>query len=109
MFGRRLARRLNIFCRTIIRHRALLRPSGFTPIGIRLKIPLGVPEVWWYDAHKLRIYQLPSNGDYAPQVRSPTFPFLPIEDMERFLVRHGETDGTARIRSFREWVKTLGR
>jgi Uma2 family endonuclease len=70
---------------------------------------LGVPEVWWYDANKLRIYQLRPNGDYTEQVRSPTFPFLPIEDLERFLARRSETDETTWIRSFREWVKTLGR
>jgi Uma2 family endonuclease len=70
---------------------------------------LGVPEVWWYDVNKLRIYQLQPNGVYAEQANSPTFPFLPIEEIERFLARRGETDETAWIRSFREWVKTLGR
>ena len=68
---------------------------------------LGVPEVWWYDVNKLRIYRLQPNGEYVEQVRSPTFPFLPIEEMERFLARRGETDETTWIRSFREWVKTL--
>jgi Uma2 family endonuclease len=70
---------------------------------------LGVPEVWLYDAVTLKVYQLQSDGTYAKQTRSPAFPFLPLEEIERFLARRNETDETTWIRSFRAWVKTLER
>ena len=69
---------------------------------------LGVPEVWFYDGTTLKVHQLQSDGKYAQQARSPSFPFLPLEEIERFLARRNETDETTWIRSFRAWVKTLG-
>jgi Uma2 family endonuclease len=68
---------------------------------------LGVPEVWLYDGSALRVYQLQPEGKYAQQTRSPTFPFLPLDEVERFLARRNETDETTWICSFRAWVKTL--
>ena len=68
---------------------------------------LGVPEVWLYDAVMLKVYQLQADSTYAQQTRSPSFPFLPLEDIERFLARRNETDETTWIRLFRAWVKTL--
>jgi Uma2 family endonuclease len=70
---------------------------------------LRVPEVWVYDAVTLKVYQLQSDGKYAQQARSPSFPFLPLDQIEGFLARRNETDETTWIRSFRAWVKTLGR
>ena len=70
---------------------------------------LGVPEVWLYDGSVLNVHQLQSDGKYVQQTRSPSFPFLPLEEIERFLARRNETDETTWIRSFRAWVKTLGR
>jgi Uma2 family endonuclease len=69
---------------------------------------LGVPEVWLYDGAVLEVHQLLSDGNYAKQTRSPAFPFLPLDEVERFLARRNETDETTWIRSFRAWVKTLG-
>jgi Uma2 family endonuclease len=70
---------------------------------------LGVPEVWLYDAVTLKVFQLQSNSVYTQQTRSPSFPFLPLDEVERFLARRNETDETTWIRSFRAWVKTLER
>ncbi len=69
---------------------------------------LGVPEVWLYDGTKLKVHQLQSDGMYVQQARSPSFPFLPLDQIEGFLTRRNETDETTWIRSFRAWVKTLG-
>ncbi len=68
---------------------------------------LGVPEVWLYDGAVLEVYQLQPDKTYAKQTRSPAFPFLPLDEIERFLARRNETDETTWIRSFRAWVKTL--
>jgi Uma2 family endonuclease len=70
---------------------------------------LGVPEVWLYDTQALRVYQLQPDGSYSQQSRSPSLPFLPLEEIERFLARRNETDETTWVRSFRAWVKTLPR
>jgi Uma2 family endonuclease len=68
---------------------------------------LGVPEVWMHDGAALRVYQLKSEGGYAPQERSPSFPFLPLEEVQRFLDQRNTTDETSWIRSFRDWVRGL--
>ena len=70
---------------------------------------LGVPEVWLYDGVALQVYQLQSDGTHARQAKSPAFPFLPLEEVERFLARRDEMDETTWVRSFRKWIKTLPR
>jgi Uma2 family endonuclease len=76
---------------------------------LRIYADLGVPEVWLYDGTALEVYRLERDGRYSAESRSPSFPFLPIAEVERFLARRNETDETTWIRSFREWVKTLER
>jgi Uma2 family endonuclease len=70
---------------------------------------LGVPEVWLCDGTTLKVYQLQPDGKYIQQARSPSFPFLPLDGVERHLARRQETDETTWIRSFQAWVKTLRR
>ena len=70
---------------------------------------LRVPEVWIYDGASLKVFQLQSDETYAQQTVSPAFPFLPLDEVERFLARRDETDETSWVRSFRAWVKTLPR
>jgi Uma2 family endonuclease len=70
---------------------------------------LGVPEVWLYDGAALKVHQLQSDGTYTRQTRSPSLPFLPLEQLEGFLARRNETDETTWVRAFRAWVKTLER
>jgi Uma2 family endonuclease len=69
----------------------------------------GVPEVWIFDDAVLKVFRLQPDETYARQSRSPAFPFLPLDEVERFLARRNETDETTWIRSFREWIKTLKR
>ncbi|MGA2064074.1 MAG: Uma2 family endonuclease [Thermoguttaceae bacterium] len=67
----------------------------------------GVPEVWLYDGATLRAYQLQSDGTYTRQDRSPALPFLPLEEVKRFLDRRMASDETSWICSFRDWVRGL--
>lgn len=69
---------------------------------------LGVPEVWICDGEKIRMYEL-HEGTHLPASRSPAFPFLPIEGLERFLAQRHSIDETTLVRTFREWVRTLPR
>lgn len=68
---------------------------------------LDVPEVWRYDGAELRVETLQPDGEYARQPRSPSFPFLPLEEFQGFLDRRNETDETSWIRSFRVWVRGI--
>jgi Uma2 family endonuclease len=66
---------------------------------------LGFPEVWMCDGVNLRIYHLQSDGAYASQDLSPTFPALVPQSVLDFLARRNKSDETSLIKSFREWVR----
>jgi Uma2 family endonuclease len=66
---------------------------------------LGVPEVWRFDGEALRVEQLQADGTYREVAASPGLPFLPTEEVVRWL-RLAETMGqTPWLRQFREWVR----
>jgi Uma2 family endonuclease len=66
---------------------------------------LQVPEVWRYDGQTLSVFWLDEHGEYQQRDRSPTFPFLPLAEVTRFLDARNETDETTWVRSFRRWVR----
>ena len=59
------------------------------------------------EADELRVYVLQDDGNYAERQSSPAFPFLPLDEVKRFLDRAATTDETSWIRSFRSWVGSL--
>jgi Uma2 family endonuclease len=66
---------------------------------------LGVPEVWRFDGETLRVEQLQPDGTYREVAVSPSFPFLPLNEVVRWL-RLADTMGqTPWLRQFREWVR----
>jgi Uma2 family endonuclease len=69
---------------------------------------LGVPELWRFDGKRLEILLL-ETGRYELHDSSPTFPFLPVMELQRFLdrMRGPEADDTAVLREFQQWVRTL--
>jgi Uma2 family endonuclease len=66
---------------------------------------LGVPEVWRFDGERLLVYQLRAEGEYVVSPRSKHFPFLPMEELVRFLQRRTEMSETSLVRAFRVWVR----
>jgi Uma2 family endonuclease len=66
---------------------------------------LGVPEVWFYDGQSLAVHQLQPGGVYVRQNASPAFPFLDLQEIERFMGRWKQLGETAWIRSFRAWIR----
>lgn len=68
---------------------------------------LGVLEVWRYDGEGLSVQMLQADGSYARQPQSTAFPFLPIDELRKFLDRCDETDETSWICSFGDWVRTM--
>jgi len=84
-----------------------ISPSSINKLGIYAA--LGVPEVWRCDGAEIRVYQLQADGEYARQSRSPSFPFLPLEQIVRFLAERNASDETTWIRRFRAWARSLER
>jgi Uma2 family endonuclease len=70
---------------------------------------LAVPEVWIYDGDAIRVHQLQDDGTYARRDRSVAFPFLPLDQVQRFLEQRNATDETTWIRTFRDWIRRLPR
>jgi len=66
---------------------------------------LGVSEIWRSDGHQVMVAQLQDDGTYAPVDRSPSFPWLPLAELGRFLDESATMDETRWIRSFRAWVR----
>jgi Uma2 family endonuclease len=67
---------------------------------------IGVPEFWHYDGNKLQVFVLQqSTGEYQSVSQSPTFPWMPLDVIPRF-IRQSLVDGeTATLRAFRAWVR----
>jgi Uma2 family endonuclease len=68
---------------------------------------LGIPELWRFDGKKLTVLRLAPSGKYKPQKNSGLFPFLPMEEFNRYLKRFEEEDHNAVVRAFQKWVVTL--
>jgi len=57
---------------------------------------LGVPEIWIYGNHQLKIHILQGNS-YVESAFSPTFPDLPITELIPRLVQKAINDGTSQM------------
>jgi Uma2 family endonuclease len=66
---------------------------------------LGVPEVWRYDGEVLRVYHRREDGTYEEVPASLAFPFLPVQELVRFVEQGQQSDDTAVARAFQEWVR----
>ena len=67
---------------------------------------LRVSEVWRSDGQSIIVAQLQDDGLTLRVARSPSFPWLPLEELSRFLVASATMGETDWIRSFRAWVRT---
>jgi Uma2 family endonuclease len=66
---------------------------------------LGVPEIWRFNVNRLEVLLLGTDGAYTISRKSLAFPFLPVDQLERFLHSSVTTPETTLVRSFHEWVK----
>jgi Uma2 family endonuclease len=64
-----------------------------------------VPEVWRFDGEKLCVHIFGMDGRYAISERSRAFPFLPVDELIRFLGLRSTQSETDIIRQFRAWVR----
>ena len=66
---------------------------------------LRVPEVWRLDREGLSVHHLGANGKYKEKDRSRAFPFLPMDEVRRFVREAETTDETTLMHSFHDWVR----
>lgn len=66
---------------------------------------LRVPEVWRWDGQTLRVCLLEKGGAYSEGGPSQAFPFLPMNEVERFLRDSAEMTEVELMRTFRKWVR----
>jgi len=67
---------------------------------------IGVPEFWRYDGNKLQVFVLQqSTGDYQQVTQSPTFPWMSLDVIPRFIRQSLVGGETATLRAFRAWVR----
>ncbi|QYX30346.1 Uma2 family endonuclease [Sphaerospermopsis torques-reginae] len=64
---------------------------------------LGVPEIWCYDAEKLKIYLL-ENGEYIESETSLVFPGLPIRELPKLIEEHRNEGRRAIRKAVKNWV-----
>ena len=67
---------------------------------------LGFPEIWRFNGETLRVERLRPDQTYETVDFSPAFPFLPLEDIVRWLEEGQNIGQTSWIRAFRLWVRT---
>jgi Uma2 family endonuclease len=66
---------------------------------------LRVPEVWRVKRGSLSVHHLGANGQYKEKNRSRAFPFLPVDEVRRFLQEAQTTDETTLLHAFHDWVR----
>ncbi|NEP29174.1 Uma2 family endonuclease, partial [Moorena sp. SIO3I6] len=67
---------------------------------------LGVPELWRYNGQKLEVFVLQQPILIFNQVnQSPTFPWMPLNAIPRFINQSLVDGETATLRAFRAWVR----
>jgi len=68
---------------------------------------LGVPELWRFDGKLLSVLHLSPNGKYVKRARSLTFPFIPMAEFTKFVLRLRDKDQIRVLREFRNWLAKL--
>lgn len=66
---------------------------------------LQVPEIWRCEQRSIRVCVLGADGRYVEVPRSPTFPFLPITELVRFVGLAATMSDTKLRQTFRTWVR----
>ncbi len=78
--------------------------SVLNRLGIYAKLRIG--EVWRYDGESLTVLLLGPDRGYVASPTSAIFPFLPMDEIARFL-NEEPMDDTRWIRGFRAWVREV--
>jgi Uma2 family endonuclease len=71
---------------------------------IKIYAALGVPELWRHDGKRLGVSVLRA-GRYVPVDHSPTFPLVPLSQIDAFIEQAKELDEIAWGRKVRAWLR----
>ena len=66
---------------------------------------LGVREVWRFDGEDLIVHVLQDDGSFPESQKSAAFPFVPMEEIAKFLSEYDSANDTRRGKEFRAWVQ----
>jgi Uma2 family endonuclease len=66
---------------------------------------LGVPEVWRFDSHRIRVEVLQPDGSYRHGEHSPTFPTVPLQGLLAYMQPDAERSYPDLLGDFRQWVR----
>jgi len=61
--------------------------------------------VWRWDGQTLRVCVLTKRGAYKTSQRSIAFPFLPIAELAKWLLKNENLSETKWLHAFRKWVR----
>ncbi|MDJ1184697.1 Uma2 family endonuclease [Roseofilum casamattae] len=67
---------------------------------------LGVPELWRYARDTLQVYRL-VDGEYQAVDKSLAFPFLPVDEVPRFLAQSKDIGQRSAVRLFRQRIRQI--
>jgi Uma2 family endonuclease len=74
---------------------------------IDLYAAMQIPELWRFDGSRFSIWTLQSNGTYVQTSASRFFPGVSASAIAGCIIDMTTVDDAARLRRFREWVRTL--
>jgi Uma2 family endonuclease len=66
---------------------------------------LRIPEVWRFDGEVIHILFLRPDGQYVEGERSSALPFLPVQELVRFVGQCGTKSDSQIARDFQKWVR----
>ncbi|MEQ9669610.1 Uma2 family endonuclease [Coleofasciculus sp. G2-EDA-02] len=72
----------------------------------KLYAELGVPEIWRYHQNRIEVYQL-IEGQYEKTQQSPTFSFLPINEIPGLIEQSKTMGQRAVVRLFRQRIREI--
>src|SRR3954453_9451311 len=67
---------------------------------------LGVPELWRFEKQRL-VVRILQGDSYVDSDASLSFPFLPMKEFQRFVLRLNDEPRTLVVREFGAWVRSL--
>ena len=66
-----------------------------------------MPEIWRFDGEALTVLLLQPDGRHIESPTSKAFPFLPMDELTRFIEEYDAADPNRWRRSFRDWCREV--
>lgn len=63
--------------------------------------------MWRFRGERIQVLKLGADGKYKIARASMAFPFLPVDQFTKFVIRMLDEEQTSVVREFQAWVRTL--